>query len=114
MSRTVIYSLIAACFVGVSILMLVLASQSHREYGHAHATANRALSTATNPSTLPGSLVSPEPFFRKAQRLTLGVWVLAVVALLAAVRTRHLAWLACFLVCGSLGVIALMKTGIRY
>lgn len=114
MSRTVTYSSIGAIFVGVSILLLVSALQSHREYGRGHVAAVRAMYAATNPSTLPGSLVSPEPFFRRAQRLALGVCALAVVALFAAIRTRHLAWLACLLICGVLAAIAIVGTCIRY
>ncbi len=113
MSRTVTYSLVGAILVGVSILLLVFALQSHREYIRAHVAASRVLRAASNSSTLPGSPVAPEPFFRRAQWSALGVCAIAVTAMVAAIRTRHLAWLACFLVCGVLAAVAVINTGIR-
>ena len=117
MNRTVTHSLIGGTFVAASVLLLVFASQAHQEYGKAHAAADRAMramDATAELSTLPDSLVLPEPFFRQAQWYAGGACALGAIALIAAIRTRHLAWLACFIACGVLATVAVIKAGVRY
>jgi len=113
MRRTIIHSLIGAIFVGVSIVLLVFALQFQREYVRAHAAA-RTMRPGMNPSTLRGSSTPMHVLHSRAQWLTVGIGALAVIALFTAIRTRHLAWLACFLICGVLAAITFMRTGRQY
>lgn len=113
MGRTIIHSLMAAVFVGVSSLLLVYAIGSHREYRRAHSTVDRSLFAATNPSTVLRSLDPPEPYFRRSQRATLGIFALALIALFPAVRTRRLAWFVALVLCVVLAAIAVNETGYR-
>ena len=113
MRRTIIHRLIAAIFVGVSILLLVLAIRSHRAYRRAHSRVDRTLFAATNPSTQLGSLDSPEPYYRRAHRAILGIFALAAVALYAAAVTRRLAWLVALVLCAVLAIIAVGEAGYR-
>ncbi len=113
MIRTAIYSSICVVLIGVSVLLLVFTLESHKQYAKAHATAHDAIRATTGPSTLPGSLVSPDHYYVRAWRFALGICAIAVIALIVTVRTRHLVWLACFLTCGVLATIAVMRAGVR-
>ena len=114
MRRTIIHSLIAAAFVVVSTVMLVFALQFQEEYRRAHA-AYLGMRPGMDPSTLPGHSSTPmHVLHSRAQWLTLGIFALALIASVAAIRTRHLAWLACFLTCGALGVLTLLRTAKDY
>ena len=114
MNRGLIHILISLIFVVIAPLLLVRALDAHDDYARAHAAPSKVLRPSTNPSALPVSLVSPADFHRKAQWSAIGVCALALVSLLAAIRTRHPAWFVCLVACATIAVIATLRTGVRY
>lgn len=114
MSRGVIHICMSVIFVVIAPLLLVRAIDAHDDYARAHVAVSRGLTGSTNPSTWPVSLASPEDFFRKAQWSAIGACALAVIALVFAIKTRHAAWFVCFVTCGSIAAIVVLRTGVRY
>jgi len=114
MNRTAVYSVIGGVFVAASVVLLVFAIRAHERYGKAHRAGDAVGVEAAEAARPPAAHVPPERFYRRAQWLTFGVCALAAAALLAAARTRHLVWLGCFIVCGALAAIAVIRTGVRY
>jgi hypothetical protein len=94
----------------MSFLLLILAINAHRHYAEAHVLVTNHVQEE-RPTT---TLVSPEPYYQKAQWLTAGILVLAIINLFWAIRTKHLITLASFLICFLLVVVAVVKTGVRY
>ena len=43
-----------------------------------------------------------------------GVVAMAITALIVAVKTRRIEWIACFIVSGIMAAIAIVRTGITY
>ncbi len=112
--RAAIHVSLSLLFVIVAPLLLVEAIAAHDAYAHAHVVAHSALRGVTQPSDIPASLPSVERFNAAAQRWTLGACGLAVVALVAAIRTRHPAWLVCFVACAAIAIVAVVETGRQY
>lgn len=104
----------AACCVGLSLDLCAFAFHSQRQYALAHSAMQRAHWAATNPYTWPATDPSPGPFQARAHGGANGVCLLAAVSLVAAIKTRHPAWLVCFLLCGLLAVFALITTSVQY
>ena len=113
MRRAAFHISVGALFVAGAALLLVLAGHFHDEYSKAHAAASKALRESADTAPAPTSLVSPEPFYRKANLSALGICGLTIIALVVAVSTKHPAWFVVFVICGALGVAAAIRTGVR-
>ena len=111
MGRTTLNVFLATVFVAGAAFLLAAGVESHQRYRQAHFLADKAFRATTSPTTLPAS---PEQFFRQAERATLGIAGLAVVALIVAWRTKHPVWFTCFAACVVIAAIAMMHTGIRH
>jgi hypothetical protein len=111
MRKALLYVLLASAFITAAAWLLVIGVNAHWRYARAHIAADNALRAETMPGTLPES---PEPFFREAQRATLGIFGLAIVALGIAWKTRHPVWFTCLTACVAIAIIAITETGVRY
>jgi len=92
-------------FVALASFLLATAIKYHVAYGEAHANAR----LSTSPSA-----ISPQDHMDKALWASAGVVAIAVTALIVAVKTRRIEWIACFLVAAIIAAIAVVRTGIRY
>jgi len=105
MSNHTIHVLFCMAIATLAALLLAMAIKHHIDYREAHVRASRS----AKPS--PGS---PEDHFDKAELATAGVVAIAITALIVAVKTRRIEWIACFIVSGIMAAIAIVRTGIRY
>jgi len=111
MKRTLVHSSIAALFAVAAVALLLAAIHYHSQYADAHVAADKAVRECPDRAKPP---VSPEPFCDKAQWSTAGVFLIAIVSLILAIKARHPAWFVSLAICVIAAATAFAKTGIRY